>query len=210
MDNMHPCQTCGKPVFKRPSRLRIRPSVFCSRECLKARPLFKCFHCGKPVHRKPSHVQQHAFCSRECYYTERSSIMPAQKRGKESPFWRGGTMRAGYLFIKQPDHPNARKDGYVGVHRLVLSEKIGRPLRQGEVSHHDNENTLDNSAENLQLKTAGDHGREHRARELHGWRVHTDGCVECGTKDRRHWAHGLCVRCYMRQRARTKTAIQLQ
>ena len=57
----------------------------------------------------------------------------------------------GYSWIKIPKHPNARKGGWVLLHRWLMEKKIRRFLRRGEVVHHLNEIKQDNRIENLQL-----------------------------------------------------------
>lgn len=57
----------------------------------------------------------------------------------------------GYRLIRMPDHPNANVNGYIHEHRLVMSERIGRPLLPGENVHHKNGNRADNRLENLEL-----------------------------------------------------------
>ena len=65
--------------------------------------------------------------------------------------WKGGVrIVKGYRYIYQPDHPNATKKGYVSEHRMVMEQKIGRPLLREEVVHHLNDDALDNRPENLQ------------------------------------------------------------
>ena len=53
--------------------------------------------------------------------------------------------------LYRPDHPNAKSDGRVAEHTVVMAEKIGRPLRPGENVHHKNGHRADNRPENLEL-----------------------------------------------------------
>jgi len=54
-----------------------------------------------------------------------------------------------YVLIYKPNHPRANKNPYVPEHILVLEEKLGRPLKRGEVGHHLNGVKSDNRPENL-------------------------------------------------------------
>jgi DNA-binding CsgD family transcriptional regulator len=85
----------------------------------------------------------------------------------------GETARYRKLWIP-PDHPLAAmrpERGYVMAHRLIMAEKIGRPLRPGETVHHINGDGLDNRPENLELRQ-GNHGPGQR------WK-----CSNCGSHD---------------------------
>lgn len=64
---------------------------------------------------------------------------------------RGSTTSHGYRLVKMHDHPNARKNGYISEHTLVMSEMLGRPLIAGENVHHKNLQRMDNRPENLEL-----------------------------------------------------------
>ena len=66
-----------------------------------------------------------------------------------------------YVIVWCPDHPNARSDGFILEHRLIMSKHIGRPLLEHEVVHHKNSLKDDNRIVNLQLTTKNEHGKIH-------------------------------------------------
>ena len=81
------------------------------------------------------------------------------RSGSNNANWKGGetTTTDGYISVYRPDHPMALR-GRVLEHRLVVSESIGRPLRDGEVVHHIDGNKQNNSIDNLQLFSSnGEH-----------------------------------------------------
>ena len=89
------------------------------------------------------------FCSRVC------SAKGARKLqvGEKHPHWKGGRHQNedGYIYIRMPNHPFAKTNGYIAEHRLLMEKKLGRLLNPNEVVHHMNHVPWDNRIENLIL-----------------------------------------------------------
>ena len=67
--------------------------------------------------------------------------MPAKKK----------STRDGYVYLHAPDSPMRNNKGYVAEHRLVMAERLGRPLVKCENVHHINGVKDDNRPANLEL-----------------------------------------------------------
>jgi beta-galactosidase/beta-glucuronidase len=94
--------------------------------------------------------------------------------GNGNNVWKGGKVlsKDGYVYVRQPDHPNALANGYVREHRLVMETKLGRLLEEHEVVHHINGFKDDNRPENLELLTQSTHSHEHWDRpEMKDWQA---------------------------------------
>jgi hypothetical protein len=68
--------------------------------------------------------------------------------------WKGGRIfhKAGYVMLKTPPDPSGTSR-YVFEHVLVMEDKLGRRLLEGENVHHINGVKDDNRIENLELWT---------------------------------------------------------
>lgn len=99
--------------------------------------------------------------------------------GEHHHQWGGGRIvtTGGYVMVRlQPDHPffcmavkKANGASYVHEHRLVMAEKLGRPLRSYETVHHIDSDRANNDPSNLQLRV-GRHGKGAAFR-----------CLDCGS-----------------------------
>lgn len=80
--------------------------------------------------------------------------------------------------MRQPDHPNATKNGYVAEHVLIATNKRGKPLQKGECVHHKDFDKSNNNLSNLVICTL----REHRIFQLQleeiSIRLYKKGLVE--------------------------------
>lgn len=61
------------------------------------------------------------------------------------------------------------------LHRHLMEQKLGRPLKRGEHVHHRNGDTHDNRFENLELLSAKDH--QHHHKQIH---PELKECAICG------------------------------
>jgi hypothetical protein len=116
-----------------------------------------------------------------------SHPMARRVEGELNSQWNGGRTldKHGYVLIWMPTHPEASIHGYVREHRIVMAQKLGRPLTREEVVHHKNGNTQDNTPDNLELfPSNGEHLRQTmtgvpcpaRSRRYKSSRTETETC----------------------------------
>lgn len=154
-----------------------------------AQPVYKeCCVCGKLFRTKKSHYERRKTCSRQCDALRKQAIYKGKNnpnygnRGDSNPLFKGGRRLSnyGYWLVYKPEHPNARPNGYIFEHRLIMSEVLGRPLEDWEHVHHKDGNKQNNNVENLMLVDDLTHKRIHA-----GWFKGDDGnwykpCKKCG------------------------------
>ena len=63
----------------------------------------------------------------------------------------------GYINFYRPENEMANKRGHVPEHRLIMSQKINRPLSSKEHVHHKDGNKLNNSINNLEIMSKHKH-----------------------------------------------------
>ena len=80
-------------------------------------------------------------------YTQIKDIKRENSNG-----WKGGkyTDKDGYVLVYMPEHPAARKSGYILEHRLEMERHLGRALTDKEVVHHKARKD-DNISEHIEL-----------------------------------------------------------
>ena len=106
-------------------------------------------------------------------FTGRCHECHSRLRGESAPAWRGGrhlgsSGRYVYLTVP-PNHPfacmaNCRNE--IAEHRLVMAEKLGRPLRQHEHVHHIDGDRTNNDPRNLMVLAGREHLRIEKLIEL--------------------------------------------
>ena len=147
----------------------------------------ECVVCRRPY---PPRSNRQKYCGRSCKYHARPRVPCANtdcdkttKNGVYCPKCAARLHRHGQLEIpwkeREPvmspegypriwvglDSPHANSQGYAYMHRLVVAERIGRPLRAEETVHHMNGDKCDYRSENLEL-WAKNHGSGQRVTDL--------------------------------------------
>jgi len=155
------CKKCGTLYKVRPSK--AEKSKYCSKECASKKVTKPCDECGKPVTRVQSQMLKKVFCGRACskigtgkYMTQMNKDLNPDRMNLETRT----KLRAAH--VGKGEGKAYRKTFGVHTHRIVAAEKIGRPLKKGEVVHHIDGNILNNHPDNLEvLPSQAEHARLH-------------------------------------------------
>jgi hypothetical protein len=163
------CRQCGETFSMRGSHARGyekkhgKPKPFCSLVCFYAAsnrhvidlteeaPTYTCEGCGKETRRRRDIVNGkpgrwdvwQKFCSQECFHASKFAEKQAARASGYMPT--GFVAKDGYRVVKMAHGKNVK------VHRVVMEQLLGRPLRDNENVHHINGDRADNRPENLEL-----------------------------------------------------------
>lgn len=142
------CFACGKEHKRKPSD--VKSKNYCSRECFKQQITKPCEICGKEVTRCPSWMLKRVYCSKACSKIgqgQRMSEMNKQLNKDRMTLETRTKLRNRHLGTgtgKTYEKTFSRH-----THRIVAEQMLGRPLKKGEVVHHEDENKRNNDPSNL-------------------------------------------------------------
>lgn len=95
-------------------------------------------------------------------YLKKYGIPRRKNRGS----WKGGRRKSKsghhkYWIIYSPNHHKAMSNKYVFEHTLIAEKMLGRHLKQDEIVHHIDGNTLNNNTDNLWICNPCRHRKAH-------------------------------------------------
>lgn len=114
-----------------------------------------------------------------------------------------------YIYAKVVGHPNATKNNYVLLHRIVMENHLKRLLTKEEVIHHIDGNKHNNNITNLQLMTNKEHTKLH---VKHGRTFLTFVCPNCNKtfqKEKRQYKPNTTPKCSRKCNGEYSRKIQL-
>ncbi len=122
-----------------------------------------CDECGKPTYKWPSQAaaaKYGVFCNIHCLGKFRTKILVGDKAAN---FKMGFTFDRKYICVKANWHPQAMKDGYQYLHRIIMEARLGRYLDSNEIVHHKDEDPMNNHWSNLEITNRSEHAIHHNS-----------------------------------------------
>ena len=118
-----------------------------------------------------------------------------------------------YEYALVPDHPNATKNGYVLLHRVIMENYIGRLLTPDEVVHHKDHNKKNNDISNLELLSLREHVKLHDNEKIIKYLILK--CPNCGKifhkrLSKVHSVHGFAKHCCCSRKCNGKLISRIQ
>lgn len=165
------CDTCGKEFDRRPSK--IKAANYCCKECRHkaTHSVLTCDTCGKQFERFTcAGVFEHNFCCRECakaFTGPRMTRYNIEHNPGAMTESRRGALRSSHL--GKGEGKTYTKTYGRHTHRIVAEEKLGRPLKPGEVVHHIDGNKRNNNPENLMVFASQKEHAEWHAKHDNYW-----------------------------------------
>lgn len=125
-----------------------------------------CDTCGKTFSKLAIEMSEHNFCCREHFYLWNSRRVSEYNRTENPMNHKGGVMssrlKRGEMLRDTGKGKSYRK--YLGrhEHRVIAELMLGRPLRKGEIVHHNDGDYRNNNPDNLAvLSSQSEHCRIH-------------------------------------------------
>jgi hypothetical protein len=155
------CKKCGNVFKVKPSK--ADKTNFCNKICASRKLKIPCKECSLLVERVPSQILKDVYCGKECAKIGKSKKFTAMNI-KLNPTRMTVKTRTK---IRNAHLGKGECKGYektfgVHTHRIVAAEKLGRPLKKGEIVHHIDEVKRNNSPENLEVfASQAEHAKLH-------------------------------------------------
>lgn len=127
-----PCSGCGRKGF-----VKINIGLNLCNTCVR----------NKRDSEIPGYKQKRLHVNMMMHRKYRGTPLYAPKREKNG-IWKDSY---GYIMTWSKDHPNRHVNGTIPMHKLIMSQHLGRPLTKNESVHHKNGIKDDNRIENLEL-----------------------------------------------------------
>jgi len=126
-----------------------------------------CKKCKKPFNGRKA--KKRKYCSRKCFFLAYGRKLQNYEDGDTKTEYRwSGNDKSHKKYLYRYVYIKKRK-AFIEEHRLVMGEKMGRPLKPTDIVHHINEDTLDNRVENLRVfESPSDHLKAHGRARLEG------------------------------------------